>query len=49
MSITLRLFLACGFLASGCSTVTKGTTDVIDVRTINGPKILECVAANKKG
>ena len=49
MARTLFIALAAAVFATGCSTITKGTTDVLDVRLRNCPDDLECVATNKKG
>lgn len=44
------LFVILGaVLVSGCATITKGTTEIVDVRLRDCPSDMECVATNKKG
>ena len=49
MKMNLLMLCACVLAATGCATITRGTTDAITVRTENCPESMECVATNKKG
>ena len=41
--------MAFGVLLSGCATITKGTTDTLQVTVSNCGEPIECTASNKKG
>ncbi|WP_423910067.1 hypothetical protein [Candidatus Spongiihabitans sp.] len=43
------LGVAFGVLLSGCATITKGTTDTLQVTVSNCGEPIECTASNKKG
>lgn len=45
-----RLIVLFGvFILSGCATITKGTSDVLQVAVMNCSEMMECEAQNKKG
>lgn len=41
--------ILCALAVTGCATITKGTTETVDVRLRDCPENMECVATNKKG
>lgn len=46
---TLTVVIAAAIFMPACATITKGTTEVVDVRLSDCPKNMECTATNKKG
>ena len=50
MKLLFRVFLAGGLVAAtGCASITKGTSDVVQVEVANCGETIQCVASNKKG
>ena len=42
-------FLALAVLGGGCASITKGTSDVVNVEIANCGETVDCTASNKKG
>ena len=50
MKVSVRVLVVCGlFLACGCASITKGTTQSVQVEIGNCGEPTECIASNKKG
>ena len=41
--------ILCALALSGCATITKGTSETVDVQLRNCPNDMDCTATNKKG
>ena len=42
-------FLTLAILGGGCASITKGTSDVVNVEIANCGEVVDCTASNKKG
>lgn len=46
---TIASIALCALVFAGCATITKGTSETVDVRLRDCPAEMDCTATNKKG